>query len=512
MRAIGRGWQQVAVVVVDGDRIRAGQAVRQGVKHRLPLLGVPQTCPCIAIKQVDPGRHGRGVGGARWSDGADDAPGCGGMQEIRRGIGGDRGGDAAGDGGKGDVAHAQRRRARRVAPLGRLLRQPADLFPRHGAPQVRHGPAGVEEGRCGVFCRVQHELPFLQSADLFVEQLDIHPTAGGRQAVHQPALVPLGLQPADQPQAGVRQRLVIDIHRILRRQHHANAKRAGLLEDGQDRLLAGRGGGRGDEAEHFVHVYDRAQVLGPRLPTHPGDQLGEDEGDDELALVIGQMTQRQDGRPRLPLGGVQQLVDVQRRPLHPGAERGRGEQPVDAHRELPAVLLREKSIQLDHAQLAHRRGHDLADKHREVEALPLVPGVFDQVGEQDVLAAADRVAGDADEREQARHKPLDLIPHDLDAARRLRGLEGADDIHRHAGRRSGGVQRELGLLPQRLHPLRQDPPRRQPVAPRLRCPVGERLGGFAGFLGLLLAHPRQKIGPRQLRKRKQQVAHVALRV
>ena len=59
------------------------------------------------------------------------------------------------------------------------------------------------------------------------------------------------------------------------------------------------------------------------------------------------------------------------------------------------------------------------------------PRVLDQVGEQDVLAARQRVGLDADQAEQAGDVPLDLVADDLgvvDAGH----LQRTDDVHRHA--------------------------------------------------------------------------------
>ena len=50
-------------------------------------------------------------------------------------------------------------------------------------------------------------------------------------------LVPVGLQSANKPRAGVGQSLVVDVDGILRRQHHSETERARLLEQGQQRLL-----------------------------------------------------------------------------------------------------------------------------------------------------------------------------------------------------------------------------------------------------------------------------------
>ena len=80
------------------------------------------------------------------------------------------------------------------------------------------------------------------------------------QALEHARLVALGLQAADHPGAGVRHRLVVEVDGVLGGEHHPDPEGPGLLEERQDRLLRGRLGRRRHEAEHLVHVDERAQV------------------------------------------------------------------------------------------------------------------------------------------------------------------------------------------------------------------------------------------------------------
>jgi hypothetical protein len=86
---------------------------------------------------------------------------------------------------------------------------------------------------------------------------------GTVQRVEHARLVALGLQPADEPGAGVAEPLVVEVDRVLGGQHHAETVRARLLEQREHRLLGGRVRGRREEAEHLVHVEQRAQVVVP---------------------------------------------------------------------------------------------------------------------------------------------------------------------------------------------------------------------------------------------------------
>jgi len=71
---------------------------------------------------------------------------------------------------------------------------------------------------------VKQELPLAQSSDDVADGLDICVTTGGAHALEQPVLVSFGLQASDHPGAGVRYRLVIEIYRVLRAQHHPDSE------------------------------------------------------------------------------------------------------------------------------------------------------------------------------------------------------------------------------------------------------------------------------------------------
>ena len=123
-------------------------------------------------------------------------------------------------------------------------------------------------------------------------------------------------------------------------------------------------------------------------------------------------------------------VDVERRPGHPRPERRRGEQAVEPHRQRHAVLRREELVELEHAELADRRLLDHADERRQVEAAAGRPLVEDEVRQQDVLAARQRIGLDADQAEQAGDEALDLVADDLGVGDIGGRLQRADDVER----------------------------------------------------------------------------------
>ena len=221
-----------------------------------------------------------------------------------------------------------------------------------------------------------------------------------------------------------------------------------------------------------------------------------------------------DRRAWLALGREEQRLRIESRTLAPGGEGGRRDQRVELQRELGAVLRREERVDLEDAELAERGSLDLADQGAEVEVAPGPPGVLDQVREQHVLAARQRIGGDPDEPEQARHRALDLV------AERLRlGIPGerrraqrAEHVERHAGGRPGRVDGDVGRVLQLLDLLGAGALRREPLAPGRRRLLGELLDGDSVGLRIGGVHPGLEARRRKVGEREREVAHVALRV
>ena len=88
--------------------------------------------------------------------------------------------------------------------------------------QIRQRPAGLEHRRARPRARCACRNTRLPSADSrrpAVARSNRPAAAAPFEPVEHPRLVALGLQPAEEPGAGVRQALVIEVDRILRRQH-----------------------------------------------------------------------------------------------------------------------------------------------------------------------------------------------------------------------------------------------------------------------------------------------------
>ena len=167
---------------------------------------------------------------------------------------------------------------------------------------------------------MQQELTFVQSGDDVGELALIRPTARCGHAFEEAILVPFGLEAANHPRASVRDRLVVDVDRVLGCQHEADTKGTGLLEDRQDGLLRRRHGRRWYVAKHLVHVDERTKLGRSGLLTHPRDDLRKHEGHHKLALGVRKVRDRDD---RCFRALAQHGVDVEGHALHPRTKRWR---------------------------------------------------------------------------------------------------------------------------------------------------------------------------------------------
>src|SRR5204862_313941 len=113
-------------------------------------------------------------------------------------------------------------------------RQRLDLRARERTSQVRERPTGLEQ-RGRRLVRVGHEEgPLAQAGEHGVEALAVEGLSSGDgcplEAVDDPELVALGLQPPEEPRSGVAEAFVVEVDGILGRQDDAEAERARLLE------------------------------------------------------------------------------------------------------------------------------------------------------------------------------------------------------------------------------------------------------------------------------------------
>ena len=111
-----------------------------------------------------------------------------------------------------------------------------------------------------------------------------------------------------------------------------------------------------------------------------------------------------DRQPRLFIGRVEQLLHVERIAFHPGREAGGRQQIVQLHRQRRAIFDRKERFEIDEADFRKRRRLDGANHARQIETLAGAPGLFENLRQQNMLAAAHRIGFDAQQRQQTRHR------------------------------------------------------------------------------------------------------------
>ena len=86
---------------------------------------------------------------------------------------------------------------------------------------------------------MEQEAPFSQPGQRLLHALPVEISAMryALQPLHDAGLVPFGLQPANHPGPRIRQPAVVEIHRVLCRQHEPEAVGARLFQQCQEQLL-----------------------------------------------------------------------------------------------------------------------------------------------------------------------------------------------------------------------------------------------------------------------------------
>jgi len=95
-----------------------------------------------------------------------------------------------------------------------------------------------------------------------------------RAPVENSRAVRVGLEATDAPDAGIRERSIVEIHRVLRRYNDADAEGAGLLHERDERPFRwGIRWVRWKKAVDFVEDDECLQAIGSGQCAHPGQDL-----------------------------------------------------------------------------------------------------------------------------------------------------------------------------------------------------------------------------------------------
>ena len=309
--------------------------------------------------------------------------------------------------------------------------------------------------------------------------------SGTFEAVEEAFFVAFGLEFADEPGAGVGEGFVVEVYGVLGDEEQAETKGAGLFEQAEEGGFGGGVAGGGEVAEDFIEVEEGAEGGGAGLGAHPGFDSGE-EGGEEHTLAVGEVGEVEDGVAGEAVGGVEEGGDVERFTFDPGLEGGGGEDVVEEHGEAEAVVGGEEGVDVEDAEFLEGRGLDLQDEFAEVEVFALAPGVFKEVGEEDVFAGTDGVnVFEADEAEEGGGGAGDFFAEDFAVLipGQLRSLEGGEDANGDARVGAGGVDGEAGGVGEGLETFGGDVPLGKAFFPEVGGLGGGLFRGFAGATG-----------------------------
>ena len=408
---------------------------------------------------------------------------------------------------------------RRIGCLSRcgvcdsLLQQRSHLGQGHRPPQIAHGPAR-DKGADGLFGTNigQQKLP------LFEPIHDVVRIAAVRQPRHSQALeralaVAVGDQAADHLDPGVAEHLVIKIARVLGRHPGTDAVRPTLFEEGQQRPLGRRilGVGR-DDPLHLVHVEQRTQTGGGRLPAHPGHQLRGQQGDDEETLPLVEMGDRDDGRARR-VRVTQELIHVQRHALGPGRKGRAREEGVERHHQLHPLGARVEALQRQRTERFHRWIDQAGQQTREIQRLAQPPVLEDHRGREHVVAVGQRISPTPHQRQQSRGHAVDPVGGGIEIAvaiPALRRPQRRQNVERRGRARTGRQQLPRHTVAHRAEVVGTETRSFESLAPELGLVRGNLRS--ITVLDRVRGQPRREVLTRERGKIEEQIHHVTLEV
>ena len=137
------------------------------------------------------------------------------------------------------VGFVRRNRGRRWNPRTHERR---DLFTRHGPAKIGHRPSGLKDQWCWLVDVVEQKDALGEGGQNAIGFRTVQRSRRRPlETIEHARLVAIRLKPADEPGADIRESLVVEIDRILRREHDADTERAGLFEQREQRLLSTAG-------------------------------------------------------------------------------------------------------------------------------------------------------------------------------------------------------------------------------------------------------------------------------
>ncbi len=345
----------------------------------------------------------------------------------------------------------------------------------------------------------------------------LEPRRGALEAVEHAGLVALGLQAAEEPGAAVREPLVVEVDRVLRREHDAEPVGPRLLQQRQHRRLATAGSRSAGSSRRSRPCRGSRAGCGARLRPHPGHDLVRAGASRRTSA-----RRRRDGRSRGSTAAAGRRRARSMRPMSSGSPFIQAAKPGEASRlfsliaSAEAILRREERLEVDDADACRTaasgsRGSASPGRGRALRA---------RRGRGGSRAGCARGSGSGRRRCRAGRagprRPTRMRSRSASSSsseRRRRRGERAQDRERQAGVAARRVERALRGAPRawRCAPASW-PHFASPLRQSSAVTGGVVVGRLALARGRRLVDPGPEVGGREIREGQQQVAQVALRV
>ena len=186
---------------------------------------------------------------------------------------------------------------------------------------------------------MKQKYPFCNHRDHPVKITSIDPGGSAFQSIQQPRFVLIRLEFPHHPGAGVGERFVIKIDRVLSRQYQPHTKGTCLFQHPQNNALAGWVRDRGEITSNFIKVNHNPQAPGPFLGSHPGLNSCIKQRHKEHPLLVAQVREVEDAVARFSVRRKKDCADIKWSTLKPGVKCWCGKEVIQQHRQLKTFIL-----------------------------------------------------------------------------------------------------------------------------------------------------------------------------
>ena len=182
-----------------------------------------------------------------------------------------------------------------------------------------------------------------------------------------------------------------------------------MFEEEKQRAFRWRVGDGREVSENFVDVENGAKGRRAGLAAHPSDDFLEQSSEEKHAFGIGKMRDAEHGETRFAFGRMQKAGDVERFAFAPRGKAGRGEEIVQRHDQIHALLGWIELVKRQDADFVERRILHRSDEAGEVGGFAFFPMIREDSREQAELAALHRIGVDAEQSEQSGGRALHAL-------------------------------------------------------------------------------------------------------